>query len=323
MAVDEHLEIAPSVPRRRSGFVQYCVFFSEPTMKIKPRLLAVFVVSGLLALPAAGWTQSLSDQAKQLELQYKRKPIRMRYLLSDSKIRYDAAGNLKGKWNAGRWTWHSTVEVTKVEAKQNVLKITANRLMLNYNRSTHQFQPLRSGHLEIEIETSPKADGSIDVEKEWSKAFLNPTEEYPLEMQPYWKPFIACLVNPQTTECEYYERKSFGTDGYSTNPPSGWRPAYPDVYSVGRGVTAPTVRSRVEPQYTEVARLAHVTGTVALEAIVTKDGGVRIVRVIRPIGYGLEENAAEALSQWVFDPATRMGQPVDVRLEIEVGFNTR
>ena len=47
------------------------------------------------------------------------------------------------------------------------------------------------------------------------------------------------------------------------------------------------------------------------------------MRVIRPIGFGLEESAAEALSQWVFEPGRRSGQPVDVQLEIEVNFLLR
>jgi TonB family protein len=139
-------------------------------------------------------------------------------------------------------------------------------------------------------------------------------------MQTYWKPFIACIVNPKTEECEYYEKKSWEPDIDNTKAKLEWKPTYPDAYSVGGDVKAPKIKSRVEPQYTDVARSARVSGTVLLEAIVTKEGGVRILRVVRPLGYGLEENAAEALSRWSFEPATRMGQPVAVQLSIEVNF---
>jgi bla regulator protein BlaR1 len=88
-------------------------------------------------------------------------------------------------------------------------------------------------------------------------------------------------------------------------------------------VTPPKVKSRVEPEYTVIAQNARVTGTVLLEAIVTKNGGVQITRAIRPLGYGLEESAAEALSQWKFEPARRMGEPVDVLLTVAIGFNLR
>ena len=37
---------------------------------------------------------------------------------------------------------------------------------------------------------------------------------------------------------------------------------FPDIYHVGRDVTAPMVLSRVEPQYSEAARAGRVQGTV-------------------------------------------------------------
>jgi len=89
------------------------------------------------------------------------------------------------------------------------------------------------------------------------------------------------------------------------------------------GITNPTVIYRVEPQYSEDARKARYQGNVTLEAIVHKDGSVEIVRVVRPAGYGLDENAQKALKQWKFRPAMKNGQPVDVVLNVEVNFNLR
>jgi TonB family protein len=294
--------------------------------QIKIRLLTYGLLAAELLVSCPGWSQMSPDQAQQLETRYKAAVLRVRDLVSDGKIRYDAAGSLVGKWHPGQWTWHSNVELIKVEAKQGLLKVSANRLLLNYNRGIHKFTALRTGSkLEIEIHLSPLPDGTIDLDKEWSKAFLTPSEEYPLEMQPYWQPFIACLINPKTDECEYYEKKSWEPDVYNVKSTSTWKPNYADVYSysVGGDVTMPKVRSKVEPVYNRVARNARATGTVLLEAIVTKSGGVHIVRVIRPLGFGLEENAAEALSQWTFEPGRRADQPVDVLLNIEINFNLR
>jgi TonB family protein len=79
----------------------------------------------------------------------------------------------------------------------------------------------------------------------------------------------------------------------------------------------------VEPQYSEEARKARYQGTVVLEAIVRKDGTVDILRVVRSLGFGLDENAIQALKQWRFRPGTKGGLPVDVALNIEVNFNLR
>lgn len=290
---------------------------------MKVRAITFFAVATLLLFVASGaWAQLSIDDARQLETQYKGKIVKVRDLLSDSRIRYDAAGNLVGKWHAGRWTLHSTVEVTNVDVKDRLLRIKANRLLLNYNRGTHLFTPVRSEQIEIEIETTPDATGRINLAKEWNKAFLAPAEEYPLDMQPYWKPFISCLLKPDTDECKFYEKKSWEPDVRNLKPPPpAWKPSYPGTFSVGNGVKPPKVKSRVEPEYTNIARSARVSGTVLLEAIVRKSGQIEIIRVIRPLGYGLEENAADALSQWVFEPGTRNGEPVDVLLYVDVNFN--
>jgi TonB family protein len=265
--------------------------------------------------------QLSTDYANQLELEHKGEVVRVRELVSDSKIRFDASGHLTGKWHAGRWTWHSTVEVIQVQGKDRLLKIKANRLLLNYDRDAHRFASVRAGTVEFEIEMSPDVSGKIDLAKEWNKAFLAPKEEYPLDMQPYWKPFISCIIKPDTDECKFYDTRSQNADVYNLKPtPSTWKPSYPGVYQVGGDVTPPKARSSVEPDYTDVARIAKVSGAVLLEAIIRRNGLVDVVRVVRPLGYGLEENAADALSRWVFSPATRMGSPVDVLVQVEINF---
>jgi TonB family protein len=94
-----------------------------------------------------------------------------------------------------------------------------------------------------------------------------------------------------------------------------------DIYRVGRGVTAPTVISKVDPEYSEAARIAKVQGTVVLEAVVAEDGVPKVLGVIRGLGYGLDENAVAAIERWRFKPGTKDGTPVKVSLNIEVNFN--
>ncbi len=95
------------------------------------------------------------------------------------------------------------------------------------------------------------------------------------------------------------------------------------VFRVGGGISAPTIIKKVDPQYSEEARKARYQGTVVLEAIVQKDGSVQILRVVRSLGFGLDEKAIEALRQWKFNPAKQNGVPVPVALNIEVNFNLR
>ncbi len=95
------------------------------------------------------------------------------------------------------------------------------------------------------------------------------------------------------------------------------------VYRVGGGVTPPTVLSRFEPVYSEEARKAKYQGVVVLSAIVRKDGTIEILKVVRSLGLGLDENAIQALKRWRFRPGMKGGKPVDVALNIEVNFSLR
>src|SRR5262245_43614572 len=90
---------------------------------------------------------------------------------------------------------------------------------------------------------------------------------------------------------------------------------------MGAGMIAPTVQRRVDPQYTDEARLAGYNGTVVLQAVIKKDGTVDIIRVVRGLSFGLTDNAIQALKQWQFKPGTKDGQEVDISLNVEINFN--
>jgi periplasmic protein TonB len=95
------------------------------------------------------------------------------------------------------------------------------------------------------------------------------------------------------------------------------------IFSVGGGVTAPVVIYRIDPEYSEEARKVRHEGTVVLEAVVRRDGKVDVVHLVRSLGFGLDQNAIDALKRWRFRPGTKNGTPVDVTLNVEVRFNIR
>jgi TonB family protein len=85
-------------------------------------------------------------------------------------------------------------------------------------------------------------------------------------------------------------------------------------------MTPPRVVEFQPPTYTNEALLAHVEGTVTLEASVKVEGEVQILRVVKGLGYGLDEKAIEAVMGWKFAPATRNGAPVDAVTQVDVDF---
>jgi periplasmic protein TonB len=96
-------------------------------------------------------------------------------------------------------------------------------------------------------------------------------------------------------------------------PPSG-------PLRVGGDVKAPVIAHRADPEYTEIARQARVSGVVVVEAIIDKHGNVDSVKVVKGLPMGLSEAAVRAVRQWKFKPGTLNGAPVDTIFNLTVNF---
>ena len=94
-------------------------------------------------------------------------------------------------------------------------------------------------------------------------------------------------------------------------------------YRPGSGIEPPRLLREVKPDYTEEARQLGIEGEVVMEIIVGRDGSVRDIRVLQSLGSGLDQRAAAAVRQWRFQPARRLGSPVDVLVEVAVEFRLR
>jgi TonB family protein len=92
------------------------------------------------------------------------------------------------------------------------------------------------------------------------------------------------------------------------------------AYKIGGGVSAPSVLFKVEPEYSEEARKAKFQGTVTLFVVVDEKGNPRDLKIIRPLGLGLDQKAIEAVEKWKFRPGMKDGRPVPVQATIEVNF---
>ena len=84
--------------------------------------------------------------------------------------------------------------------------------------------------------------------------------------------------------------------------------------------TPPRVVLRTEPELTDAAKRAHITGVVLIEANVDIYGHVTSTRVLRGLGKGLDERAAAAVKRWEFAPATLDGHQVAALINVEVEF---
>jgi TonB family protein len=94
-------------------------------------------------------------------------------------------------------------------------------------------------------------------------------------------------------------------------------------YRPGSGITPPRLLKEVKAGYTEDARVRNLEGEVVLEIVVRRDGSVSDVKLVSGLPSGLNDRAIAAVRQWRFAPATRLGKPVDVIVEVAVEFKLR
>ena len=92
------------------------------------------------------------------------------------------------------------------------------------------------------------------------------------------------------------------------------------VFRVGGGVSAPVPTYAPDPEFSEEARKAKHQGVVIVNVIVGPDGRAHEMRVVQPLGLGLDEKAIEAVRLWKFEPARKDGKAVAVAVNIEVTF---
>jgi len=97
------------------------------------------------------------------------------------------------------------------------------------------------------------------------------------------------------------------------------------VYNIGNGVVSPIPTFQPKPKYTADAMRAKVQGTVVMSAVVLPDGSVTDVRITRSLdqSFGLDQEAIRTAKTWRFRPGTLKGEPVAVRIQIELDFNLR
>lgn len=103
------------------------------------------------------------------------------------------------------------------------------------------------------------------------------------------------------------------------SPASQPAPSAPQRIRVGGNVQAAKLIRQPLPIYPQIAKTAHISGTVILHAIIAKDGSVQEVMYISgpPL---LMRSAMDAVKQWKYEPTLLSGQPVEVDTTISVVF---
>lgn len=151
-------------------------------------------------------------------------------------------------------------------------------------------------------------------------------------MPDYWRPcvlaastgkserlFNACNFSPELAAVPGIVSADASAKPDETGTGEAKAPNIP-IFSIGKGVTPPRVVFQRDPEFSDLAREAKYQGTIIVMLIVDKTGQARNIRIVRPLGLGLDQKAVATISMWRFDPAKKNGEPVNVEIAVEVSF---
>ncbi len=85
-------------------------------------------------------------------------------------------------------------------------------------------------------------------------------------------------------------------------------------------IKQPVLLVKVDPAYTDEARMAKVQGIVILNIDVDTHGRATNIRLVQGLGLGLDEEAKKAVSQWKFAPGAIDGKPAVTSAVVHVTF---
>jgi TonB family protein len=93
-----------------------------------------------------------------------------------------------------------------------------------------------------------------------------------------------------------------------------------EAVAITDDITPPRLSEVANPDYTAEARKKRIEGSVTVAIVVDKKGDVANAKVVKGLGYGLDENAIIAVKEWKYKPAEKDGEPIAVKMEVTVDF---
>jgi protein TonB len=95
--------------------------------------------------------------------------------------------------------------------------------------------------------------------------------------------------------------------------------AIPKKVNISAGVSQGMLLSRTQPIYPPIAKAARVSGTVVLQATISKTGQIENLRVIDGPAM-LRQAALDAVKSWRYRPYLLNNEPVEVDTTVNVIF---
>ena len=254
--------------------------------------------------------QAQSDA--DLRVRLLNKPLYLSGAWASDKLTFDSTGHPRNTSNATTYTL-AGIAVTKVSLQPDKLILEGQRYGIRFVNQLPKRVPLEvdkgfgrteSEKIHIEIERTPASDMNAALDT----IFYTRVAQFLPQIPPAWEKSFRSAFLPKETQTS------------AADPGASAIQADDEVLRIGGTVLPPRLLKQTDPAYNNVARALRVTGEVIIDLHVEADGMPSHIEIVRPVGLGLDEQAARAVSTYRFAPATREGQPVPVMLRVAVNF---
>jgi TonB family protein len=302
-------------------------------MRIRLTILFLCVLSG-------GVSVSAQDAETALK-QFEGKILILRHPLQGDSQRYDAEGMVLKGGDEGPWAVYGGVLIDHVVVEPNKLQLAGQRILFlfpNQRFTLMKFElldnlrkPPLSPSIKVEIALAKPIDSAEQAQGILNRVFALNTADLTASVSDFWQRLLTdhLIYDPSQKQEEEFrwkepvrgQAKPVGSaEPQMTNSHESAGTAQP-VFHVGSEVKAPKPEYTPAPEFSEAARYEKFQGTDVVNFVVDKTGAVHSIKLVRPLGLGLDDSARKTIQTWRFHPAIRNGEPVAVELSVEVGFH--
>ncbi|NYF79261.1 TonB family protein [Granulicella arctica] len=227
----------------------------------------------------------------------------LRGFYSENDLSYDASGKVQGTPKTGDWTL-AGMDVLQVQRRgAQVIELDGVRVAIRYNPDSHQFERHAQNDEKMKVRVAD-AGSAAGFEAALEVIFaqgIDPELQHamPAMWQHYFNPGLGWPQDALTGQTIY---------------------ALNGLPNQAKDVTPPSVLHKQDSKLTGEAEKDRVSGVLQLRMVVDAQGVPQRIEVARPLGYGLDERAVEAIARWRFTPAMRGGQPVAAAMLLNYSF---
>ncbi|HEY6969163.1 MAG TPA: energy transducer TonB [Candidatus Angelobacter sp.] len=264
--------------------------------------------------------------ADQLETtlnhQYKDRIYTFRQPMTAPVQQYDAQGNSPTASALGPWTVYGRMQIRKIKVERTGVIIEGQRIGTKFG-SASAVVPVKLKDqvtLQISVNGTLQSAGQFNSILEHIFAFTK--EDFLASLPEFWRAYAQVYLKSYSDDGEMIEFKTPGEvrQEYRKEPLEEAPPGV-ETLKPRRGITPPQPKNTPDPQRTKAATEQELFGILLLTTTVDETGRITGVRLVRPLGLGLEESSADTVRTWLFKPGTKDGKPVKIKMDMDIEFH--